>query len=85
MFGVIRSIIMLVAAGYAGLGLLAVVLLVRQERKRSISGGPPISRFCQKCGTEMNIWALACPSCGLSIGASRGPENQDSVDPNPNT
>jgi len=82
LLGLVRTIIIPVTAGYAGLGLLAVVLLVQQGRKRSTNGPIPILRFCQGCGVEINIGELTCSGCGLFIGTSTRPENQGSVTPN---
>ncbi len=82
LLGLFRTIIIPVTAGYASLGLLAVVLLVQQRRKRSTNGPIPILRFCQGCGVEINIGELTCSSCGLFIGTSTHPENQSSVTPN---
>jgi len=73
---IFRSIIIPVAAGYAGLGLLAIVLFTRHLRKRSANGRILGMRFCQSCGTELGIGSMICPSCGLPAEASKGPKNQ---------
>ena len=31
-------------------------------------GGRSMSRFCSKCGYEMDETALACPKCGAPTG-----------------
>jgi hypothetical protein len=66
LLGIIGSIIIPVVAGYAVLGLLAVVLLVRQDKKRSTNGPIPSLRFCHRCSTELILGASICPTCGLS-------------------
>ena len=73
---IFRSIIIPVVAGYAGLGLLAVVLFIRQERKRSTKPKILGMRFCQSCGTELSLGIMTCPSCGLLTEMPKGPENQ---------
>jgi len=80
---VIRSITVPVATAYAVLGILAVVLLIRQERKRSINGTGPSLGFCQSCGMEISLEALVCTFCGLSAHATTGPESQESVTSGP--
>jgi hypothetical protein len=82
LLAILRSIVIPVAAGYAALGLLAFVLLIRQERKRSTCGRILGPRFCQSCGTELSPELLTCPSCGLSTEGTTSPENQ-AVSPNP--
>ncbi|TMI48357.1 hypothetical protein E6H20_09610 [Candidatus Bathyarchaeota archaeon] len=72
---IFRSLIIPVVAGYVGLGLLALVLLIRQERKRSTNGRILGLRFCQSCGTELGVGILTCPSCGLPRD-TKGSENQ---------
>jgi hypothetical protein len=59
-----RSLIMPVAAGYVALGFLALVLLIRQERKRSAGGQILSPSFCQSCGTGLIPGVSICPSCG---------------------
>ncbi len=71
---IFRSIIIPVVAGYVGLGLFALVLLIRQERKRSTNGQILGLRFCQSCGTELGVGILTCPSCGLPTEIPRGQE-----------
>jgi hypothetical protein len=71
---VFRSIIIPVVAGYAGLGSLALVLLIRQTRKRSANGQILGLRFCQSCGAELGLGILTCPRCGLSTEILKGPE-----------
>src|SRR2546426_6689222 len=73
---IFHSIMIPVAAGYAGLGLLAIVLFTRHLRKRSANGRILGMRFCQSCGTELGIGSMICPSCGLPAEASKGPKNQ---------
>src|SRR6266496_959065 len=75
-FTIFRSIIIPVVAGYAGLGLLALALFIRQERKRSTNGQILGLGFCQSCGTALSLGILTCPSCGLSTEIPKGPENQ---------
>src|SRR5437660_4239827 len=72
---IFHSLIIPVVAGYVGLGLLALVLLIRQERKRSTNGRILGLRFCQRCGTELGVGILTCPSCGLPRD-TKGSENQ---------
>lgn len=72
---IFRSTIIPVVAGFAGLGLLALGLLIRQERKRSTNGQILGLRFCQNCGTELNSGILTCSSCGLFIDVPKSPEN----------
>jgi len=71
---IFRSIIIPVVAGYVGLGLFALVLLIRQERKRSTNGQILGLRFCQSCGTELGVGILTCSSCGLPTEIPRGQE-----------
>jgi hypothetical protein len=59
-----RSLTMPVAAGYVLLGFLALVLLIRQERKRSAGGQILSPSFCQSCGTGLIPGVSICPSCG---------------------
>jgi len=73
---IFRSIIIPVVAGYAGLGSLALVLLIRQTRKRSAKGQIFGLRFCQRCGTELGLGILTCLRCGLSTEILKSPENQ---------
>jgi hypothetical protein len=73
---IFRSIIIPVVAGYAGLGSLALVLLIRQTRKRSAKGQILGLRFCQRCGTELGLGILTCVRCGLPTEILNGPENQ---------
>jgi hypothetical protein len=73
---VFRSIIIPVVMGYAGLGSLALVLLIRQTRKRSANGQILGLRFCQSCGTELGLGILTCPRCDLPSKILKGPENQ---------
>jgi len=72
---IFRSIIIPVVAGYAGLGLLALALFIRQERKRSTNGQILGLGFCQSCGTALSLGILTCPSCGPSTEIPKGPEN----------
>ena len=46
--------------------LLAIVLLVSQNRKRLTNGPNPSLRFCHGCGAELGLGAGICPACGLS-------------------
>ncbi len=73
---VFRSIIIPVVAGYAGLGSLALVLLIRQTRKRSANGQILGLRFCQSCGAEFGLGILTCPRCDLPSKRLKDPENQ---------
>ena len=73
---IFRSIIIPVVAGYAGLGSLALVLLIRQTRKRSANGQILGLRFCQSCGAELGLGILTCPRCNLPSKILKGPENQ---------
>jgi len=59
LLGLIRTLIIPVAAGYGALGFLAVVLLIRQERKRSTTQPTYTLSFCQSCGFEMGPWAVS--------------------------
>ena len=83
LLGLVRIIIIPVAAGYGALGLLAVALLIRQERKRTTTQPIQTLRFCQSCGSEMGHWELICPRCGHSTMALTSSENQSSANPNP--
>lgn len=74
LLGVISSIIIPIVAGYVALGLLAVLLLVRQNVKRSTDRPIPSLRFCHSCGTELNLGARFCHSCGRSTDMT-SPEN----------
>ena len=65
-----------VVAGYVGLGLLALVLLIGQRRKPSTNGEILGLRFCQSCGTELVPGILTCPNCGLPNEIPKSPENQ---------
>ncbi|TMI31394.1 hypothetical protein E6H27_06455 [Candidatus Bathyarchaeota archaeon] len=73
---IFHSIIIPVVASYAGLGLLAFVFFIRQERKRSTNDQILGLRFCQSCGTELGVGILTCPSCGLPTEIPRGQESQ---------
>ena len=75
LLGVISSIIIPVVAGYAALGLLAVLLIVKQDRKRTTNGPIPSLRFCHGCGTELSLGARFCHTCGRSTDATTSPEN----------
>jgi hypothetical protein len=66
LLGIFRSIIIPVAVGYGALGLLAVALLIRQERKRSTYGPLPVQMRCLRCGMEIGSEASTCPNCGLA-------------------
>lgn len=66
LLGIFRSIIIPVAVGYGALGLLAVALLIRQERKRSTYGLLPVQMRCLRCGMEIGSEASTCPNCGLA-------------------
>jgi zinc ribbon protein len=66
LLGTIASIIIPVVAGYVALVLLALVLFVRQDRKRSTNGPIPSLRFCHSCGTELSLGASFCHTCGFS-------------------
>lgn len=77
LLAVFRSIIIPVVVGYIGLGSLALVLLIRQERKRRSPNGQILSlRFCQSCGTELSLGILTCSSCGFPTEMPKCPENQ---------
>lgn len=76
---VLRSVIVPLAAGYVALGLLALALMIRQERVRSINGQILGPRFCQSCGTELGPGMFTCPSCGNSINATTSSGDRDSV------
>jgi hypothetical protein len=73
---IFRSIIIPVVAGYAGLGSLTLVVLIRQTRKRSANGQILGLRFCQSCGAELGLGILTCPRCGLPTEILKSPENQ---------
>jgi hypothetical protein len=73
---IFRSIIIPVVAGYAGLGSLALVLLIRQTRKRSTNSQILGLRLCQSCGAELGLGILTCPRCSLPTEMPKGPENQ---------
>jgi len=66
LLGMIGSIIIPLVAGYVALVLLAVVLLVSQNRKRLTNDPNPSLRFCHSCGAELGLGAGICPACGLS-------------------
>jgi hypothetical protein len=66
LLGIFRSIIIPVAVGYGALGLLAVALLIRQERKRSTYGPLPVQMRCLRCGMEIGSEVSTCPNCGLA-------------------
>lgn len=83
LFGLFRSIIIPIVTGYAVLGLLAIVLLVRQRRKRSTNGPIPPLRFCHSCGRELSLGALICPTCNISANATTSSEGQESVTSSP--
>ena len=76
LLAIFRSVIIPVVAGYAGLGLLALVLVIRQKRRQSTIGQIPGMRSCQTCGTELGLGVLTCPSCSLPPKTPNGPENQ---------
>lgn len=83
LLGVISSVIIPIVAGYVALGLLAVLLLVRQNVNRSTNGPIPSLRFCHSCGTELSLGARFCHSCGRSTDTTTSPENRESVTPRP--
>ena len=76
LLAIFRSLIIPVVAGYVGLGLLALVLLIGQRRKPPTNGQILGLRFCQSCGTELGVGILTCPSCGLPTEIPRGQESQ---------
>jgi hypothetical protein len=84
LLGLVRTIIIPFAAGYGTLGLLAVALLIRQERKRSTTRPIQTMRFCQSCGFQMGPWELICPRCGLSTMTPTNSESQTSATPSVN-
>ena len=63
---IFRSLIIPVLGGYTALGLVAVVLLLRQKRRRS--GTSPILglRFCSNCGRELGPQDVICSQCNFS-------------------
>src|SRR5436309_15207348 len=73
---IFHSIIIPVVASYAGLGLLAFVFFIRQERKQSTNDQILDLSFCQSCGTELGVGILTCPSCGVPTEIPRGQESQ---------
>jgi hypothetical protein len=83
LLAVFRFFIIPVAAAYAVLGLLAGVLLVKQERKRSTNSQIPRPRFCQRCGMEVSLWGLTCPNCGLSTDETTSQAGQVTLSPYP--
>ena len=83
LLAVFRSLIIPVAAAYAALGLLAAVLLMKQERKRSTNSQIPSPRFCQRCGMEVSPGGLTCPSCGPSTDETTGQDGQVTLSPYP--
>jgi len=73
---IFHSIMIPVVAGYVGLGLLALVLLIGQRRKPFTNGQILGLRFCQSCGRELVPGILTCPNCGLPNEIPKSPENQ---------
>jgi hypothetical protein len=65
----LRSIVIPVVAGYAALGLLAVALLSRQERRRSYFSPILGLRFCANCGRELGPGTIICPQCSFSASS----------------
>ena len=62
----LRSTILPIIGGYAALGLLAVALLLRRERRRSRLYPILGLRFCTNCGREVGPETIICPHCNFS-------------------
>jgi hypothetical protein len=77
LLAIFLSIIIPVVAGYAGLGLLALVLVIRQKRRQSTVVQIPGLRFCQSCGRELSLGVLTCGSCSLPIETPKGSEKSN--------
>ena len=60
-----RSTYLPIAGVYATLGVLAVALLLRQERRRSPVYPILGLRFCTNCGKEITPETITCPHCNF--------------------
>ena len=70
---ILRSMVIPIAGSYIALGLLAAVLLIRQEHRQSRTAPTFGLRFCASCGREMSSENMTCPNCNSAIN------NEDSV------
>lgn len=63
------STVLPITGGYALLGVLAVALLLRQQRR--FRHYPTLGlKFCTNCGREIDLEIVACPHCNFSVSSA---------------
>ncbi len=77
--GIVGSLLVPGALGYAALAILAVMLLLRDNRKRQSMSNSFLS-LCAGCGSELVQGVLTCPICGL-VRQQQNPINDVPVGP----